>query len=370
MTFKSLSQRRKKIRFKTHLGLGIFVLLAAVLLTGCTSRDITRVAGWGSAAIEGDEVYVATLEGEILRLNYETGDVVWRYHDDEEVLGAFYGTPAVDDQRVYVGSYDGKLYALDKETGDQDWQQTTQGPIVGGITLAAGKVLMSSSDGSVYCYDTTNGSRLWQYETSDKVWSAPAVWKEGGLVFFGSLDHNVYAVSLEDGSLVWSYETGGGIVAQPLVTNGMVVVGTFDRTLYALDVRRGTLKWKFAAKNWFWAGAVTDDQYIYAACLDKNLYALDMRGTLRWSFEAESDLVATPVLTPKGVMVAEAEKGRLHLISPRDGREDWFYDPDKPVRTPLSSSGGKVLVMTSKDSVVFLLDVEKGRRLWEVSTKK
>jgi outer membrane protein assembly factor BamB len=370
MTFKSLSELRKNSGFRAHLGLGILVLLAAALLTGCTGRDITRVAGWGSAVIEGDEVYVASLEGDILRLDHENGDVIWRYPDDEEGLGAFYGTPAVDDQRVYVGSYDGKLYALDKETGDQDWQQTTQGPIVGGITLVEGKALVSSSDGSVYCYDTADGSRLWQYEASDKVWSAPTVWEEEGLVFFGSLDHNIYAVSLKDGSLVWSYETGGGIVAKPLVVDGMVVIGAFDRTLYALDARKGSLKWKFAAKNWFWAGAATDGQYIYAACLDKNLYALDTRGTLRWSFEAESDLVATPVLTSKGVMVAAAEKGRLHLISLRDGREDWFYDPDKPVRTPLSSSGSELLVITSKDSVVFLLDVEKGRRLWEVSTKK
>lgn len=340
-------------------------LLALLLLMGCTaSRDITAVGGWSGVTMEREEVYVATLEGKVLRLNSEDGSVLWSYPESEEGVGPFYTPPAVSEERVYVGSYSGGFYAFWKDTGDLDWTQTTHGAIVGRATLADGKVLVGSSDGSVYCYDAGDGSRLWQYESSDKVWSAPVVWE--GTVYFGSLDHHLYAVSLEDGSLVWSYETGGSIVARPLVVNGMVVVGAFDRTLYALDAGKGTLLWKHGAENWFWAGAITDGTTIYAASLDKKLYALDMLGALRWSFSADSDLVATPFLAPQGVMIA-TEKGRLHLISTKDGRQDWFFDVGESVRAPLSGDGSKVLIATRK-SKVLLLDVERGRKLWEIST--
>jgi hypothetical protein len=61
----------------------------------------------------------------------------------------------------------------------------------------------------------------------------------------------------------------------------------------------------------------------------------------------------------------------VHLLSARDGREDWVYSivGDESVRSPLSSEGSKVVLVTMQHSVV-LLDVERGRELWKVSTEK
>ena len=150
------------------------------------------------------------------------------------------------------------------------------------------------------------------------------------------------------------------------IVNGMVVVGTFDRKLYALDAKTGALRWTFEARNWFWAGAITDGTTIYAASLDKKLYALDMQGQLRWSFEANADLVSTPVVTPNGVVLAD-EKGRIYRISTRDGNKDWFYDVGESVRAPLTADGSMVLVVSRK-STVLMFDTERDRVLWNVST--
>jgi len=342
-------------------------LALMLLITGCTGRNITSVPGWAGAMMKDGEVYVATVQGEVLRLDSESGEVLWRYPEEGDGLGPFYATPAVDDTHVYVGSYNNRLYAFWKDTGDLDWQGVTHGPIVGGATLVDDKVLVASSDGNVYAYKADDGERLWQHSASDKVWSAPAV--ANGLAYFGSLDHHVYAVSLEDGTLVWKYETGSGITAQPLVVNEMVVVGSFDRNLYALDGRTGDVVWTFGAENWFWASAVTDGTTIYAASLDKKLYALDMEGNLRWSFEATADLVSTPAMTPNGVALA-TEKGRLYLISTKDGHEDWFYDVEgQSIRAPLSADGSMVLA-ASRKSTVLMADIGRGRLAWSTSTEK
>ena len=368
LTAVGIAFDRSSRRFSARaIGRWLLAPLALMLLvTGCTGRNITIVPGWAGATVKDGEVYVATVQGEILRLDSESGDVLWRYPQEGDGLGPFYATPAVDDSHVYVGSYNNRLYAFRKDTGDLEWYQVTHGPIVGGATLVDDKVLVASSDGNVYAYDSSDGSRLWQYSASDKVWSAPAV--GDGLVYFGSLDHHVYAVSLEEGSLAWSYETGSGIMAQPLVVNGMVVVGSFDRNLYALDASTGDPLWKFGAENWFWAGAVTDGTTIYAASLDKKLYALDMRGDLRWSFEADADLVSTPAMTSDGVVLA-TEKGRLYLISPKDGHEDWFYDVGESIRAPLGGDGHTVLAVSRKSSVL-MADIGRGRLVWSISTEK
>lgn len=371
-SFHFLIRVGKGSRWRCLYAIGRWLLacLALVLLvTGCRARDITSVRqGWAAVAMKDGEVYVATVTGELLRLDGENGDVVWRYPSGGNPPGPSYGTPAVDETHVYVGSYDenGRLYAIQRDTGELDWQVVTHGPIVGGPTLAGDKVLVPSSDGKLYAYRAADGSREWQYQTSDKVWSTPTV--ADGLVYFGSLDHHVYAVSLEDGTLVWKYEADSGIVAQPLVVNGMVVVGSLDRNLYALDAETGGLLWKFGARNWFWAGTVTDGTAIYAASLDKKLYALDMQGQLRWSFQADSDLVARPAVTTKGVAVG-TEKGRLYLVSARDGQEDWFYDVGESIRAHLSAEGSMVLV-ASRNGTVLMADMDRGTLLWETHTKK
>ena len=66
-----------------------------------------------SPAAAGDSLFVATLEGEVLRLDAKTGKVRKTYRVGSPVRAQ----PAIVDGRLYVGTTDGKLVVID--TGDR-----------------------------------------------------------------------------------------------------------------------------------------------------------------------------------------------------------------------------------------------------------
>jgi len=311
----------------------------------------------------------------VIAVRAQDGSVLWRFAPQQNQGGVVYGQPAVAQGSVFVGLYSqsgrnqtGRVFALAQDTGDVRWQQVTGGAVVGGPTVAGDLVVVGSSDGVVQAFHIADGSLAWRTSINGKIWSSPAV--SGDSVFFGSLDHGVYALDLADGSQKWTFETNGSVVARPLVVGDMVVVGSFDRNLYALDAATGELRWSFQGENWFWASPVTDGTNIYAACMDGKLYALDMEGRPIWSqpFDAGDPIVSTPVLLGDRILVAsDSERGRIHLVSLRNGTQEWFYDLGARVRADLVGQDSLAIVSTLEHQVK-AIEVRRAER-WTLPTK-
>lgn len=344
--------------------------MALLAVAGCTGQNITVAPGWAGVALDGDETYVGSIQGVVVRLDgAKRGEQVWKYPDDpKKNIGAIYGAPALDAERVYVGSYNNRLYAFNRESGQLLWEKLTEGPIVGGPTVAGDKVLVVSSDGKLYAYKASDGVRVenFPFVAGGRIWSSPVV--KGDVAYFGSMNHEVYAVSLSTGQQVWRAPVGGAVVASPLLVGDLVVVGSFDRKLYAFNAATGEQEWTFAAENWFWAAAATDGSLIYAPSLDGKLYALDLKGQKQWEFDAQSPVLSPPIVVKGGVLVA-SEKGRLHLVSSRDGGEEQFYDVGEKVRASVAGSGDRVALGTLGHTVL-AFDAAAWNRLWSISTKK
>ena len=197
---------------------------------------------------------------------------------------------------------------------------------------------------------------------------------DNGIGYFGSHDHKVYAVTLNDGEELWQYETGGVVAGKPLVFDGKVIAGSFDRSLYALSVESGIVQWKFEADNWFWAGAVTDGKTIFAPNMDGNIYALDRNGNLLWKHDVGSAIVSSPVLVPRGLVVA-AKDGVLFLLDtgPADlGLQRVLFNQkigDAEIKAPLFADGDSVYI-GSQDSTVRRIEFKAGQRnVWCRHTK-
>ena len=355
------------------------VLVLALVLTGCSPRNlIAGSKGWSATVEKDGVVYVGTREGKFLALNREDGRELWHYPEsDEASIGGVHNPPAIGDELVYVGAYDGNLYAFERDAApgvvQPVWSIPTRGPIVSGPALADGKVLVGSEDGKLYAFDASTGDTIWTFPVRGnlgKIWSTPVVDEERA--YFGSLDHYVYAVSLADGTMAWRYKTGGAIASKPLLVGKRVIVGSFDRTLYALDSSSGEPLWSFSADNWFWASPAYDGATIFASSLDGKVYALDpSSGGLIWDFDAESPIISTPLITDDGLAVA-SEEGRLHLLYPtfRGEQERWFYDLGAVVRAPLTGSG-TTLYLGDTDGAVRRINTTGGNREeWKISTTR
>ncbi len=317
-------------------------LLSLLALLGCT-RDIGGVSsGWNSLTVGDEVVYVGTKDGRIQALT-DRGDGVfppkWSYPQNTEggeSLQGMYSSPLLASGLLIVAAESGYVYALDPENGsvsERGWrrplgQAEELSPLVAGPAYEPINrlVLIASEDGNLYSYDAETGDPVWKpFQTGDKIWSTPAVGNLDGIpvIFFGSHDNHVYAVDAADGTELWRFKTGGVVAGRPLVLDRTVIVGSFDKKLYALDAYDGTKLWEFEGRNWFWAGAVSNGRTILAPSMDGHIYALNQSGILEWEFDTGAAVVSSPVLVPKGLVVANRDGDLILLdISPGAGQRE------------------------------------------------
>ena len=64
-----------------------------------------------SRAIAGTRVFVATMNGEILAFELNSGKISWRF----ETGSAFVASPAVANGKLVIGSLDGTVYCFGKK---------------------------------------------------------------------------------------------------------------------------------------------------------------------------------------------------------------------------------------------------------------
>ena len=344
------------------------IALAACTTGGAGCNTVRTPEGWSTGAVSGDNLFIGTQQGEILAVEKETGDLVWRRElpTQEDTDRAIYGRVAATEDAVFVGGYDGILYAYDSG-GDPIWQEPLLGRIVGGPTVRDGYVFVGSGNvssgdgisGALYAIDIATDDPSWTYRTNGPVWSPPTV--SDGVVYAGSLDHSVYAVDVETGDSVWSFESGGAVTSGIAVSDGLVIFGGFDSTLYALDAKTGSLVWRFdGASGWYWSTPLIADGVAYAPSLDGTLYAIDAdTGVLVWSFDSEGgQIVGSPVFVNEliAVPVADGGNSRIALLE-TNGSFLAACRIGEDVRTSLESDGD-LLYFSAKDSSIRALRIK------------
>lgn len=370
----------------------VLALCAAALLpllAACTGNIGSESTGWNPPASKDGVVYVGTKQGQVKAFidnGFEGVRESWTFpalQTQADLQGVF-NTPLVVGDLVYVSAQGGVLYAINKETGtlaDGGWQRP-QGqpgdlePLIAGPAYDPKNdlILAPSEDGRLYAYTARSGDQAWNpFPTGAAIWSTPAV--DNGIGYFGSFDHNVYAVTLNDGKELWHYETGGVVAGKPLVFDGKVIAGSFDKSLYAISVEDGTVVWTFEADNWFWAGAVTDGSTIFAPNMNGNIYALDRNGNLLWKYDVGSSIVSSPVLVPRGLVVA-AKEGKLVLLDTGTANLGLQRElsnltlGDAEIKAPLFADGDSVFV-GSQDSTVRRIEIKGGQVvMWCRHTEK
>ena len=343
-------------------------LALCVILALAACSQVRTPEGWSSGAVSGDNLFIGTQQGEVLAVEKETGDLVWRRQlpTQEDAERAIYGRVAATEDAVFVGGYDGILYAYESN-GNPMWQEPLSGRIVGGPTVHEGFVFVgagnvSSGDGiggALYAIDIATDDPVWTHPTDGAVWSPPTV--SDGVVYAGSLDHSVYAVDAETGDNMWSFPSGGAVASGIAVADGLAIFGGFDSKLYGLDAKTGGQVWRFdGASGWFWSTPLIAGGVAYAPSLDGNLYAIDAEsGVLVWTWQSEGgQIVGSPTLVNDMIAVPVADGGnsRIALLEP-NGSFLAACRIGEDVRTSLESDGD-LLYFSAKDSSIRALRIK------------
>ncbi len=262
--------------------------------------------------VEGKVFVVAGSDTQLrlYALDAATGGDVWA-----PVLLVGGGRTAYGAGRIFVAGYD-QIRAFDAATGRLEWDVKVEGGIASAPTYANGRVFVDSG-GAVQAVSATDGRRLWATPTGGG-WgeSSPAVSETG--VYVSYYSGEAWAFDPATGAVRWHREpthlAGGG--RAPALAGGRLwirdplrqpqgppdlaldvvtgaVAGTYrsdaapafdgdtgyfvvGRALEARNILSGALLWSFAADGDFTAAPIVVNGFVYAASVTGQLWALDV----------------------------------------------------------------------------------------------
>jgi len=286
---------------------------------------------WSSPIVIGGNVYIASRDGNVSKLNASDGSVIspWPVKPGGEIRSS----PAYYEGMVFVGSFDGYVYALNASSGETIWTSERFGGIESSPVVSDGVLFIGTQDNYIHAL-YVNGTEKWvSGDTGGDVTSSPAV--VGDMVFVGTDGKNVTALNKTDGRRMWRNATGDYIRSSPTVAYGTVFVGSDDGYVYALNMTNGNIRWKRKIGSSIRSSPAIADNMIFIGSDDGNLYALNATtnnpdgkeiwktpiGFIRWSSPAVAE----------GKIFIGTTDGKIYALYEESGDIIWNYQTGGPV---------------------------------------
>jgi len=317
-----------------------------------------------SPAIDGDTIYAAGAEGEVVALDRNTGKLLWEVDLEQPLSG---GVGAYEDL-VLVGTYKGQVMALDSSNGSVKWTAQASSEILSAPQSNGSIVVAQSLDGRLFGYDADTGEQKWRFDNKLPVLTlrgtaTPVLW--GSTIYAGFASGKVVAINAEDGVLRWEQRVAQAqgktelervidIDGSPLLVGDILYVSSYQGRVIAINRSSGRILWAEDSSSHQNISASGD--YIFVAGDDDHVRALRAgNGQKVWENEQmfRRDLAATQTF---GSYVAVTDlEGYLHVLSIDDGN---FVAREKidgdGVRAAMVSAGDILYVYGNSGELVAL----------------
>ena len=175
--------------------------------------DRMKGSGWATPFVEGENVYIGTIEGELISIDIMTAKENWRASslDSEFLPKSIYSKPFLFDSKIFVGTPAGKLLGFNINTGLdevslQDIEQRVLlaeeqiGPVIVGniLSFMDNYIAIPSSDGQLSLFQYVQNEMfepICSFKANDSLWSKPVWDKDKQQLIFGSMDGNLYSIN-------------------------------------------------------------------------------------------------------------------------------------------------------------------------------
>lgn len=298
-------------------------------------------------AVLGDKVFVANRKGEVVAFNLESGDKLWSYDlrdgDDAPLFaGASHwwnernaklaGGVAVGFDKVLVGTEDGDVLALNPETGEKVWRVKVKGEVLAAPVAGEGFILVNTGGGRIFALQPDTGEQRWMHESENALLTLRGISEvatAAGGVIYGTGNGKVGVLISEQGAPAWEEAIAVAkgstdlariidVDATPIVQNGTIYAIAYNGQLVAMELRTGRTLWKRDYASFREMSVV--DNVIYLVDTTGKLYAVDTRNGLEiWSQQTLHKHFVTGPAVYKNFVVVGDNEGNLHWFSREKG---------------------------------------------------
>ena len=243
--------------------------------------------------------------------------------------------PVGDGNRIYAAGVNGNVVALDPEKGKQVWRTKLGIELSAGPGTGEGLVAVVAADGFVVALSAEDGSERWRAYISGESLAAPLIFEE--YVVVQTVDNTLTALSAFDGSERWSIQQSTPTLtmrgsAAPVQVGQNVISGFDNGRVVAVNLETGDVEWDsmIAPPSGRSDLDRLSDIDGDIAVVGQDIYASGYHGRVA-SLAAESGQVlwAREVSSYEGVtadwnnVYSTLENGELIALNRRSGNEIW-----------------------------------------------
>lgn len=311
------------------------------------------------ASVHGDQVAVASTQGQVALINASSGKDVWRLQLDSPIQAGISG----DGQRFAVITRSNEVVAI--ESGKVVWRYRLPALSYTAPVVAGARVFVLTADRAVTALDGASGQKLWsQQRTGD-----PLVLQQAGLLMsFGDTllagwGGRLAALNPNTGGVLWETLVGSSrgtneverlvdLVAGASRQAQTLCVRAFQSSVACVDANRGTTLWTRPAQGH--EGLDGDDTLVYGVESDSKVLAWQRQGGQpAWTQDAlRFRGLSAPLVLGRSVVVGD-DNGLLHFLSRQDGQALQRLSTDGSAITGKPVVAGQTLVVVTRAGGVF-----------------
>ncbi|HWK41592.1 MAG TPA: PQQ-binding-like beta-propeller repeat protein [Croceibacterium sp.] len=293
------------------------------------ARELRDANFGGGASYADGKVYVTSGAGDVLALDAQSGNQLWRV----KPAGPLRGSPTIAFNAVYVMTQDNQIHALNVTNGAPIWSDaaaTASSGVFGVAAPAAGQgtVIAGYSSGELVAYRYENGRNLWsdalartsistQVGALTDIDADPII--DNGRVYALGQGGRMAAYELLTGQRIWELSLAG--ISTPVIAGEWIFTLTDDARLLAIARATGRVRWVTQLAQWrneknktgpiFWTGPVLANGRLWIASSEGEVKSADVTDGSVAPFTDLKESVSLPPIVAGNTLYILDDRGRI-----------------------------------------------------------
>jgi outer membrane protein assembly factor BamB len=199
--------------------------------------------------------------------------IKWTFETNGKVIAA----PIIQGDTIFIGSLDGYFYAINAATGNEIWKYNTNNEIRTTAVIFNKELICFESGNTMFGLDL-GGNLLWskviysgavtnEHDKWDCFRSSPTL--NDSIAYIGSEEGKVVGVHLISGEIVYSVQTpqaNTSIETTPAIFDDKIFVGDWLGVFTVFSLDSSKVIWQYDTKNdntYGWVNAIVSKPLIY-----------------------------------------------------------------------------------------------------------